>query len=117
MATLMCAAAPWATVGGCESMALTDWESTPPGWLPVGVLAAHGAVGRLAMTTGSVARAANVRTLQADLITSQVPSFTAAVLTSAFRSCPYVTTTVAAAGTQWHGVFAGRGPAERAVHA
>jgi len=75
--------------------------------LPVGVLALAGAVVTLGMTTwlGPVALR-TFRSLQADLITSQV-SFTLQprVFDERFPNKVLYVNDVTAAGTQWHGVF------------
>jgi len=75
--------------------------------LPVGVLALTGAVVTLGMTTwlGPLALR-TFRSLQADLITSQV-SFTLQprVFDERFPSKVLYVNDVTAAGTQWHGVF------------
>src|SRR5713226_4533673 len=75
--------------------------------LPVGVLALTGAVVTLAMTTwlGPLALR-TFRALQADLITSQVSfALQPRVFDERFPKLVLYVNDVAAAGTQWHGVF------------
>ena len=75
--------------------------------LPVGVLALTGAVVTLAMTAwlGPLALR-TFRTLQADLITSQVSfALQPRVFDERFPKLVLYVNDVAAAGTQWHGVF------------
>ena len=75
--------------------------------LPVGVLALTGAVVTLAMTTwlGPLALR-TFRTLQADLITSQVSfALQPRVFDERFPKLVLYVNDVSASGTQWHGVF------------
>src|SRR6202165_912849 len=75
--------------------------------LPVGVLALTGAVVTLAMTTsrGPLARR-TFRSLQADLITSQVYfALQPRVFDERFPRLVLYVNDVTASGTQWHGVF------------
>jgi len=75
--------------------------------LPVGVLALTGAVVTLAMTTwlGPLALR-TFRALQADLITSQVSfALQPRIFDERFPKLVLYVNDVAAAGTQWHGVF------------